>query len=74
MLNDAFQTLIRALRRAALPLGCYYGITLLLPLANGAGQSGLAFVEHAVVVATVPLVVIVLMCTLRACARLVGWT
>jgi exosortase K len=46
--------------RFAVPLGCYYGMTLLVPLANGAGQSGHAFVEHAVVVATVPLVLIAL--------------
>jgi hypothetical protein len=48
-----------AFRRTALPLVCYYVVTLAVPAANGAAQSG-AFVEHALVVLVVPPVVIVL--------------
>jgi len=44
----------RAFRRVALPLGSYYAVTLALPLANGAAQSGTVFVTHAVVVLVVP--------------------
>ena len=62
----------RALRRALLPLGCYYTVTLLLPLANGAGQSGHAFVSHAAAVIAVPLLVIVLLGALAAVAKRVG--
>jgi len=59
----------RAFRRAALPLGCYYTVTLLLPLANGAGRSGDAFVSHAGAVIGVPLLIVVFLGTLGACAR-----
>ena len=55
-----------ALRRAALPLGCYYTVTLLLPLANGAGQQGGAFVSHAAVVISVPLLLVFLLGALGA--------
>lgn len=41
-------------RRAALPLGWYYAVTLVLPLLNGAGHSGAAFAKHAAVVLVVP--------------------
>ena len=44
-------------RRAALPLAVYYAVTLAVPVANGVVLSG-AFVEHALVVLFVPLVVI----------------
>lgn len=44
-------------RRAALPLAAYYAVTLALPVADGVALSG-AFVEHAMVVLVVPLVVI----------------
>ena len=47
-------------RRAAVPLAFYYGITIALPLANGAAQSGEAFVKHAVVVLIVPLIFLAL--------------
>jgi hypothetical protein len=53
-------TLARAFRRAALPLGSYYAVTLALPIANGAAQSGTAFVKHAVVVLVLPPVLIAL--------------
>ena len=44
----------RLFRRAALPLGWYYFVTLALPLANGAGRSDVAVVKHALVVLVVP--------------------
>jgi exosortase K len=45
-------------RHLALPLACYYAITLAVPLANGAAQAGDAFLMHALVVLLVPLVLI----------------
>ncbi|HKE84619.1 MAG TPA: hypothetical protein VKB50_12740 [Vicinamibacterales bacterium] len=53
----------RAFRRMALPLIAYYGITLALPLMNGAARSGAAFaafVDHALIVLVVPAAIIVL--------------
>jgi hypothetical protein len=57
----------RAFRRTALPLASYYAVTLALPLANGAAQSG-GFVEHALVVLLVPPVAILLGCAIWAVA------
>ena len=53
-------TLAGTFRRAALPLGAYYAITLALPIANGAAHSGVAFVAHAIVVFVLPLLLIAL--------------
>ena len=53
-------TLSHAFRRTALPLASYYAVTLAAPLANGAAQSGSAFVRHGITVLVVPLIVIVL--------------
>jgi hypothetical protein len=61
--------LAHAFRRTALPLLSYYAITIALPLANGAAQSGAAFTEHALVVLLVPLVVIVFACAVHTIAR-----
>ena len=58
----------RAFRRTALPLASYYVVTLALPLANGAAQSG-AFVGHAVVVLVVPPVAIILVCAVHTVAH-----
>jgi len=58
MTPAARSALASAFRRAALPLGCYYTVTLLMPLANGAAQSGVAFVDHALIVLIVPPLVI----------------
>ena len=58
-----------ALRRAALPLGWYYAVTLALPLANGATQAGAAFVGHALIVLVVPPILIVLVCAVRVVVR-----
>jgi hypothetical protein len=59
----------RALRRAALPLGCYYTVTLALPLANGAADAGSAFVAHALVVLVMPPIMIGLACALYDAGR-----
>jgi hypothetical protein len=58
----------RAFRRTALPLASYYAVTLALPLANGAAQSG-AFVGHALVVLIVPPVAILLVCAVQMVAH-----
>src|SRR5919106_3449343 len=67
-MNPARSTRVaHAFRRAALPLASYYAVTLALPLANGAAQSG-AFVEHALVVLVVPPVAIILACAVHTVA------
>jgi hypothetical protein len=63
------RAVVRAFRRAAPPLAWYYGVTLALPLANGAAQAGAAFVEHALAVLVLPPVVIVLAWATREIAR-----
>ena len=60
-----------AFRRTALPLGSYYAVTLALPMANGAAQSGTDFLEHALVVLVVPPLLIALACAAHRAARLV---
>jgi hypothetical protein len=61
----------RLLSRTGPPLAVYYAVTLGLPLANGGGGS--LFVEHAVTVLAVPLVLILAFCALRAlCGFRVG--
>jgi hypothetical protein len=62
-------TIARAFRRAALPLGWYYAVTLGLPLANGAAASGAVFVTHALAVVAVPPLLVVLLCTLHISAQ-----
>jgi hypothetical protein len=62
-------TVLQAFRRATPPLAWYYAITLALPLANGAAQAGVAFVEHAMVVLVLPPVLIVLACAAYEGAR-----
>lgn len=62
-------SLVAAFRRAALPLAWYYAVTLALPLANGAAQSGAAFVHHALVVLVLPPILIVLVGALHSLAR-----
>jgi hypothetical protein len=51
--------------RYALPLACYYLVTLGLPLINGASQAGEAFLTHAMVVLLVPPALILLVCAGR---------
>jgi hypothetical protein len=62
-------TIAHAFRRTALPLAAYYGITLAVPFANGAAQSGAIFAEHAMIVLLVPPAVIALACVVRAVGR-----
>jgi len=56
------------------PLIWYYGLTLAIPLANGAGGNG-GFVEHAAFVLIVPLVLVACCCMLfsRVPARVPAW-
>ena len=56
--------LARGFRRTALPLACYYAVTLAAPLANGAARAD-AFVPHAVVVLLVPPALIVFASTIH---------
>jgi exosortase K len=42
-------------RRLAIPLVCYYVVTIGVPLANGAADTGAVFIEHALSVLFVPL-------------------
>ena len=60
---------LRVFRRTAVPLASYYAVTLALPLANGAAQSGAAFTEHALMVLIVPPVVIVFACAVHTIRR-----
>jgi exosortase K len=53
----------------ALPLACYYIITLAVPILNGAAQAGDAFLQHGLVVLLVPPLVITLAYTLHHTAR-----
>jgi len=65
-------TLPRTFRRAALPLGAYYAVTLALPIANGATHSGGAFVTHAIVVFVLPLLMIALFCAVHRAAQVLA--
>jgi hypothetical protein len=64
--------LARAFRRASVPLTAYYAVTLAIPLANGAAQSGAVFITHALVVLVIPPVVILLACAARAAAHVLA--
>ena len=69
-MKRAFWTsLVYAFRRTAPPLSAYYAVTLGLPLANGAGRSGVVFVRHALIVLVVPLIVIGLACAISSAWR-----
>ena len=46
--------LVRAYRRESVPLLAYYAVTLAVPVAHGAAQSGATFLKHALVVLLVP--------------------
>jgi hypothetical protein len=60
MIRTMWMAAVRVFRRPALPLAAYYAVTLVLPLANGAAQSGAPFVDHALVVLVVPPLLIAL--------------
>ena len=55
----------RASVRYALPLGCYYVITLGVPLVNGASYVNDAFLGHAVTVLLVPPVIVLFVWAMR---------
>jgi hypothetical protein len=55
----------QAFRRAALPLASYYAVTLALPIAGGSLRSGV-FLEHALVVLLVPLLLVLAACAVGA--------
>jgi hypothetical protein len=61
--------LATAFRRTAVPLLCYYAVTLGLPVVNGADVAAMAFVEHALVVLAIPPALIALVCTAREMSR-----
>lgn len=62
MIREIGVTVVRAFRRAAVPLLWYYAITVILPLANGAAKSGAAFLRHALIVFVVPPLIITVVC------------
>jgi hypothetical protein len=64
MIHTWVSALARGFRRTALPLACYYAVTLVVPLAHGAARAD-AFVPHAVVVLLVPPVLIVFVSTIH---------
>ena len=61
-------TVTSTARRTALPLAAYYGVTLAIPIINGAQLSG-AFLDHATTVVLVPLAAIALSCAVQFAAR-----
>ena len=64
----------RAFRRMTLPMIAYYGITLVVPLANGAAQSSEAFAKHALVVLLVPPTALVVVGATYSIARALAAT
>jgi hypothetical protein len=69
MTDVARLPLPRAFRRTALPLASYYGVTIALPMANGAAHAGSPFVMHALVVLVVPLLLIAFACAAHRTAH-----
>jgi hypothetical protein len=64
-----WRALGRAFRRAAVPLFFYYAIALVVPLANGAA-SGSGFEEHALVLLTLPPVLVIIGCAVHGIAHI----
>jgi hypothetical protein len=58
MIGDFTVAVARAFRRVLLPLVAYYGVTIAIPLADGAAQSGARFVQHTLVVLVVPVAIV----------------
>lgn len=69
MMTAFVRALEHAFRRAATPLLWYYGVTIGLPLANGAA-GGAGFGEHTLFVALVPVGIVVVACAARELARI----
>ena len=63
MIDDLAAAIAWAFRRLRLPLAAYYAVTVAIPLANGAAQSGAAFVRHTQAILIVPPVIVVLVAT-----------
>ena len=53
----------------ALPLVCYYAVTIGLPIANGAAQAGAPFVEHALIVLLLPPMLIIALGLVCGCVK-----
>jgi hypothetical protein len=68
MSTPIWMSIAHAFRRAALPLAAYYGVTLVVPLVNGAARAG-AFADHALVVLIVPPVATILACAVQTIGR-----
>lgn len=60
MSTDLAGAVARALQRVALPLATYYGVTVGVPIANGAVLSE-RFVRHTLVVVLVPVALVTLL-------------
>jgi hypothetical protein len=55
--------------KAILPLASYYFVTIVIPLANGSGDTGRAFLEHMAFVILAPPALVVVFALLRCAAR-----
>jgi hypothetical protein len=73
MIASLAAAMARAFRRTLLPLAAYYAVTVVVPLANGAAQSGPGFAHHMLVVVVVPPVIIALAGGLSAVLNLTAW-
>jgi len=65
VIGGLIATIARAFGRVLLPLAVYYAVTIAIPLANGAAESGATFWQHTLVVLVVPPVIVVLVCLAR---------
>ena len=61
-MNGLIVIVVHAFRRVLLPLGTYYAVTVAIPLANGAAQSGATFWQHTLAVLVAPPAIVVLVC------------
>jgi thiol-disulfide isomerase/thioredoxin len=69
-MNDARgRPVAEAFRRSAVPLFFYYAVTIAIPFANGAFHSGLAFLQHAAIVAVLPPLLILAACAAHQLTR-----
>jgi hypothetical protein len=69
MINDLITTIAHAFRRFLLPLAAYYAVTVAIPLANGASQTGATFWQHLLAVLVVPPAIVVLVSIVCQVAR-----
>jgi hypothetical protein len=60
VIGDLIARITWAFRRMLLPLTAYYAVTVAMPLANGAAQSGATFWQHTLPVLIVPPLIVVL--------------